>query len=53
MQPGFMNGITIPLWSVIVEVMPGMAEYLAAAKENTALWEKYEETEDDLKVYKK
>ncbi len=53
MQPGFMNGITIPLWSVVVEVMPGMQEYLEAAKENTGLWEKYEETEDDKKVYLK
>jgi hypothetical protein len=51
MQPGFMNGITIPLWSVVVEVMPGMQEYLEAAKENTGIWEKYEETEDDKKVY--
>ena len=53
MQPGFMNGITIPLWSVVVEVMPGMAEYLEAARQNTAEWEKYEETEEDKKVYTK
>ena len=53
MQPGFMNGITIPLWSMVVEVMPGMREYLEAAKENIAKWENYQETEEDLKVYKK
>lgn len=53
MQPGFMNGITLPLWSVVVEVMPGMCEFLVAAKENTGLWEKYEETEDDKRVYLK
>jgi hypothetical protein len=53
MQPGFMNGITIPLWSVVVEVMPGMFEYLEEAKKNTSLWEKYEENEDDKKVYSK
>ena len=53
MQPGFMNGITIPLWSVIVEVMPGMQEYLEAARKNTVLWETYEETEEDKEVYLK
>jgi hypothetical protein len=53
MQPGFMNGITLPLWSVIVEIMPGMQEYLEAARENNALWDKYEETEEDKKVYNK
>ena len=51
MQPGFINGITIPLWTVIVEVLPSMSEYLRATKENAAAWEKYEETEDDKKVY--
>ena len=38
---------------MVVEVMPGMREYLEAAKENTAKWETYQETEEDLKVYKK
>jgi hypothetical protein len=44
MQPGFMNGITVPLWTVIAEIMPSMGEYLQAAKDNTAKWEQYEET---------
>lgn len=52
MQPGFMNGITIPLWSLTSEVMPGMQEYVETAKENTKKWEEYQETEDDKKVYR-
>ena len=51
MQPGFINSITIPLWTVINEIMPSMEEYLNAAKENVGIWEQYEETEDDKKSY--
>ena len=47
MQPGFMNGVVLPLWTVIVEVMPTMGEYVEAAKKNVKNWEAYEETEED------
>ena len=47
MQPGFMNGVVLPLWTVIVEVMPSMGEYVEAAKKNVKHWEAYEETEED------
>lgn len=52
MQPGFMNGVVLPLWTVIAEVMPGMGEYVEAAKNNVKLWEAYEENEEDKRVYK-
>ena len=52
MQPGFMNGVVLPIWSVISEVMPEMIEYTEAAKENVKKWETYEESEEDKKVYK-
>ena len=51
MQPGFMNGVVLPLWSVIAEVMPAMTEYVEAAKENVKRWEQYEETQEDKVVY--
>jgi hypothetical protein len=34
-----MNGITIPLWSVIAEIMPQMREHLDEAKINITKWE--------------
>ena len=52
-QPGFINGITIPLWSVLSEIMPEMKEYVDEAKINVTKWEEYEETEEDKKVYSK
>jgi hypothetical protein len=52
MQPGFMNGVVLPLWTVIAEVMPTMGEYVEAAKKNVKRWEAYEETEEDKQVYK-
>ena len=51
-QPGFINGISIPLWTVIVDIMPTMSEYLQGARENSRLWDDYVETEEDKKVYK-
>lgn len=51
MQPGFINGITIPLFSVLTEIMPTMKEYVEEAKVNVTKWEKYEETEEDKKIY--
>eukprot|EP00347_Sterkiella_histriomuscorum_P011239 403373213 len=51
MQPGFINGITLPLWSVIAEIMPSMKEYVDEAKANVSKWEQYEETEEDKKIY--
>ena len=53
MQPGFINGITVPLWSTIAEVMPSMHEFVQGAKENSHLWDEYEETEEDKKSYTK
>lgn len=49
MQPGFINGITIPLWSVLVEVMPSMGEYLKAARENCLKWESFDGGNADKK----
>lgn len=51
MQPGFINGITVPLWSVLVEVLPTMQEFLDEAKQNAIKWEQCEETEEEKKVY--
>ena len=51
MQPGFINFITIPLWSVLVEIMPTMSEFVEEAKKNVINWEHYEETEEDKKIY--
>ena len=50
-QPGFINGITIPLWTLLVEVLPSLKEYVDQAKENSTQWQSYEETEEDKKVY--
>jgi len=51
MQPGFINGITVPLFSVLVEIMPSMKEHVEVAKQNAIIWDSYEETEEDKKVY--
>ena len=51
MQPGFINGITVPLWNLLVEIMPPLRGYVDQAKENVTNWEKYIETEEDKKVY--
>lgn len=53
MQPGFMNGITLPMWTVIVEIMPEMKEMLDEIKVNKDLWEAYEEDEEDKTYYVK
>ena len=33
-QPGFINFITIPLWTVLAEVMPGIRDFVDGAREN-------------------
>lgn len=35
MQPGFINGITLPLWNVIIEIMPTLREAVDTAKSNS------------------
>ena len=40
-QPGFINGITLPLWNTLIEIIPSMKEYVDTAKENVSKWEKY------------
>ena len=52
-QPGFINFITIPLWSLIAEVMPGMKSFVDGAKDNLGKWETYEENDQDKQVYVK
>jgi hypothetical protein len=32
MQPGFYNGITIPLWTVFAEILPSMKDHLETTK---------------------
>ena len=51
-QPGFINGITVPLWVSVCEIMPHMQPYLQGAKDNAVTWETYEETEEDKRSYK-
>ncbi len=51
MQPGFVNGITLPLWTVLVEIMPEMKEFVDEARANCVKWDSYEESEDDKKIY--
>ena len=53
MQPGFITGITLPLWTLLVEIMPAMAEHVDSAKENAEKWDKYIESETDKQSYKK
>lgn len=52
MQPGFINGITLPLWTVLSEIMPEMKEFVDEAKANAVRWDSYEETEEDKNLYK-
>ena len=47
-----MNGVVLPLWTVVSEVLPGMLEYVGEARQNVGKWEAYEETEEDKVVYK-
>src|SRR4051794_4177534 len=51
MQGGFISGITIPLWTVISEIMPEMKEVVEGGRRNALIWETYEETEADKKIY--
>jgi hypothetical protein len=46
-----LNGITLPIWVLMAEVMPGMKEMLDVAKQNVKAWSDYEETEKDKEVY--
>ncbi len=41
MQGGFINGITIPLWTVLSEIMPEMKDHVEEAKANAVKWESY------------
>ena len=51
-QPGFINGITVPLWVSVCEIMPQMQPYLQGARDNALAWDSYEETEEDKMSYK-
>ena len=51
-QPGFLNFIVIPLFTVISEVTPNMKELENNARSNMVSWENYEETEEQKKIYK-
>lgn len=53
MQPGFINGITIPLWSALADIMPSLKDHVEAAKDNSIKWTNYEESEEDKQVYVK
>ena len=52
-QPGFMNGIIYPLWTLMVEILPDMKVFLDESKANCVKWEQYVETEEDKKSYVK
>jgi len=39
MQPGFINGITVPMFSVMQEIMPVLAQNTENAKRNCKTWE--------------
>mmetsp|Transcript_27325 Transcript_27325/g.20458 ORF Transcript_27325/g.20458 Transcript_27325/m.20458 type:complete len:80 (+) Transcript_27325:445-684(+) len=51
MQKGFITGITIPIWTAMSEVMPGLRAHLEQAKANLETWENYQETEEDKASY--
>lgn len=38
-QIGFINGITLPLWGMLTEVMPGLQPFIDNAKQNIKEWE--------------
>ncbi|CDW73306.1 3 5-cyclic nucleotide phosphodiesterase family protein [Stylonychia lemnae] len=50
-QPGFINGIVLPLWTTLVDIMPGMSGFIERAKSNSIKWAEYEESEEDKKIY--
>ena len=51
-QPGFINGITVPLWTTIIELMPKMLVYVQTAKDNALAWERHVESEEERGLYK-
>ena len=52
-QPGFVNFILAPLFSIVSEIMPEVKQLEITAKENAERWKTYEETEEFRKVYVK
>jgi len=43
----------IPLFTAITEFMPNMSEALDNANASKSLWQSYEETAEDKKIYTK
>jgi len=41
MQPGFINGVTLPLFAPLSQIMPSMLEFVDAADENCEKWLAY------------
>jgi len=53
-QPGFINYVTMPLFTTMSAFVPGLAAEggaLATMKSNLETWKSYVETEEDKKVY--
>lgn len=52
-QNGFISFIVLPLFTQVTELMPGIACMLESGKQNKALWDKHEETEQEKQIYTK
>jgi hypothetical protein len=50
-QPGFLNFIVLPIWEMVAIIMPPMEVAKNRAQENVVMWQNYEETDEDRKVY--
>lgn len=50
-QPGFLNFIVIPLFSVVSEIVPGLKELERNARENVKHWEEFKESEQQMQIY--
>lgn len=50
-QPGFGNFIVLPTWSMLQQILPGMAPAYERAQANIHNWTAYQETEEDKEVY--
>uniref|UniRef100_A0A7S3FVS4 Phosphodiesterase n=1 Tax=Strombidium rassoulzadegani TaxID=1082188 RepID=A0A7S3FVS4_9SPIT len=50
-QPGFISFVTLPLFSAASNFLPQLQTAVDNLKNNSKVWQKMEESEEDLKVY--
>ena len=52
-QPGFIQFVSLPLFTTLSAIMPELNKEIQSMKANSDTWKSYEETEEDKRVYER